>query len=29
VFERANAKWGGKADYEEYKKRTPVLIPKL
>ena len=26
---RADAKWGGQADYEEYKKRTPVLIPKL
>ena len=26
---RADAKWGGQADYEEYKKLTPVLIPKL
>ena len=26
---RADEKWGGQADYEEYKKRTPVLIPRL
>lgn len=26
---RADEKWGGQADYEEYKKNTPVLIPKL
>jgi steroid 5-alpha reductase family enzyme len=26
---RADAKWGGQADYEAYKKRTSVLIPKL
>jgi steroid 5-alpha reductase family enzyme len=26
---RADAKWGGQADYEAYKKRTPVLIPRL
>jgi steroid 5-alpha reductase family enzyme len=26
---RADEKWGGKDDYEEYKKNTPVLIPKL
>ena len=25
--ERADAKWGGQADYEAYKERTPVLIP--
>ena len=25
---RADEKWGGQEDYEEYKKRTPVLIPK-
>ena len=24
---RADDKWGGQEDYEEYKKRTPVLIP--
>jgi steroid 5-alpha reductase family enzyme len=24
---RADEKWGGQEDYEEYKKRTPVLIP--
>jgi steroid 5-alpha reductase family enzyme len=24
---RADNKWGGQEDYEEYKKRTPVLIP--
>ena len=26
---KAEKKWGGQADYEEYKKRTPVLIPRL
>lgn len=26
---KADKKWGGQADYEEYKKNTPVLIPKL
>ncbi|MCP4425111.1 MAG: DUF1295 domain-containing protein [Chloroflexi bacterium] len=26
---RADEKWGGQAEYEAYKKRTPVLIPKL
>lgn len=26
---KADKKWGGQADYEEYKKSTPVLIPKL
>lgn len=26
---RADEKWGGNNDYEEYKKNTPVLIPKL
>lgn len=26
---RADDKWGGMGDYEEYKKNTPVLIPKL
>jgi steroid 5-alpha reductase family enzyme len=26
---KANKKWGGQADYEEYKKNTPVLIPRL
>lgn len=26
---RADDKWGGEDDYEEYKKNTPVLIPKL
>lgn len=26
---KAEAKWGGQADYEEYKKTTPVLIPRL
>jgi steroid 5-alpha reductase family enzyme len=25
---RADEKWGGQEDYEAYKKRTPVLIPK-
>ncbi len=26
---RADEKWGGQADYQKYKKKTPVLIPKL
>jgi steroid 5-alpha reductase family enzyme len=26
---RADEKWGGKDNYEEYKKNTPLLIPKL
>ncbi|WP_432396547.1 DUF1295 domain-containing protein [Pseudarthrobacter sp. L19] len=26
---KADRTWGGQADYEEYKKNTPVLIPKL
>jgi steroid 5-alpha reductase family enzyme len=26
---KADQKWGGQEDYEAYKKRTPVLIPKL
>lgn len=26
---KAEAKWGGQADYEEYKKNTPALIPRL
>ena len=26
---KADKKWGGQADYEEYKKNTPVLIPRL
>jgi len=26
---KAKKKWGGQADYEAYKKNTPVLIPKL
>jgi steroid 5-alpha reductase family enzyme len=25
----SDEKWGGQEDYEEYKKNTPVLIPKL
>jgi hypothetical protein len=25
--ERADEKWGGEPEYEEYKARTPVLIP--
>jgi steroid 5-alpha reductase family enzyme len=25
---RADAKWGGQADYEAYKARTPVLVPR-
>ena len=24
---KADKKWGGQADYEEYKRRTPVLLP--
>ena len=26
---KADKKWGGQVDYEEYKKNTPVLIPRL
>ena len=26
---KADKKWGGQADYEEYKRKTPVLIPRL
>jgi steroid 5-alpha reductase family enzyme len=26
---KADERWGGQADYEAYKKRTPVLIPRL
>lgn len=26
---KADKKWGGQKDYEEYKKNTPVLIPRL
>jgi steroid 5-alpha reductase family enzyme len=26
---KADTKWGGQEDYESYKKKTPVLIPKL
>jgi steroid 5-alpha reductase family enzyme len=26
---RADEKWGGQPDYEAYKERTPVLIPRL
>ena len=26
---KADAKWGGQEDYEAYKKRTPVLVPRL
>jgi steroid 5-alpha reductase family enzyme len=26
---KADKKWGGQEDYEEYKKNTPVLIPKI
>lgn len=26
---KADQKWGGQEDYESYKKRTPVLIPRL
>lgn len=27
--EKSDKKWGGQEDYEAYKKRTPVLIPRL
>ncbi|MCG2787239.1 MAG: DUF1295 domain-containing protein [Anaerolineae bacterium] len=27
--QKSDKKWGGQPDYEEYKKNTPVLIPKL
>ncbi|MBN1581737.1 MAG: DUF1295 domain-containing protein [Anaerolineae bacterium] len=27
--DRADEKWGGQEDYEAYKKRTPVLIPRV
>ena len=26
---KADTKWGGQAEYEAYKNRTPVLIPRL
>jgi steroid 5-alpha reductase family enzyme len=26
---KADAKWGGQVDYEEYKQNTPVLLPKI
>ena len=26
--EKADERWGGDADYEEYKRRTPILIPR-
>ena len=26
---KADAKWGGQPDYEEYKRTTPVLVPRL
>jgi steroid 5-alpha reductase family enzyme len=26
---RADEKWGGQADYETYKRTTPVLIPRF
>ena len=26
---KADKKWGGQVDYEDYKKRTPILIPRL
>ena len=26
--EQADARWGGRDDYEDYKRRTPVLVPK-
>lgn len=26
--DKADARWGGQQDYEEYKQRTPVLVPK-
>jgi hypothetical protein len=25
---KADAKWGGQQDYEAYKARTPVLVPR-
>lgn len=27
--QKADKKWGGQPDYEDYKKKTPVLIPRL
>lgn len=27
--ERSNQKWGGQSDYEAYKRRTPVLVPRV
>jgi steroid 5-alpha reductase family enzyme len=27
--ERADQRWGGQKEYEAYKARTPVLIPRL
>jgi steroid 5-alpha reductase family enzyme len=29
LAKKADAKWGGQEEYEAYKKRTPVLIPRL
>jgi steroid 5-alpha reductase family enzyme len=29
LAKKADAKWGGQEEYESYKKRTPVLIPRL
>ena len=26
---KADAKWGDQADYQEYRRTTPVLVPKL
>jgi hypothetical protein len=26
---KADDKWGGQEDYEEYKQNTPVLIPRF
>jgi hypothetical protein len=26
--ERADEKWGGQTEYERYKARTPVLVPR-
>jgi len=26
---KADKKWGGEEDYKAYKKRTPILIPRL
>jgi steroid 5-alpha reductase family enzyme len=26
---KADRKWGGQPDYESYKRKTPVLVPKL